>query len=357
MQRRYVKFVCFFIILLGAFLFYSAGEDFEDIFRIYDQELNNAIQQSRSQSTFDAFVTDCEMRLNILTSQWEMDRMLMKINTVQNEDSNITPQQIDDAYNSFLSTVSDKVIKAKAEYISKDIDTSELAQQANEDKAALIISFQALYDEISETITKTDPLKLDRGALALTYRQLGWGEIENLLANASISINDFFDTRQREKETLALSYGISDLILNNSFEEEKRRFFIDRQQLLSGIYNTYLYRISRMILSDQDSLKFSEEKERAKSIAEDIQKHVKETLETSINEKLDTLLSSKVLTEDEVANLGGELSSLYKQGLDIWAKAATELVQQQQKWYLNYNDIYNGGIEAWTNAIKQLVQN
>ncbi len=197
MQRRYVRLACFFVILLGAFLFYSAGEDFEDIFRTYDQQLNNALQQSKFQSTFDAFVADCEMKLNILTSQWEMDRMLMKINAMQNEDSDVTSQQIDDAYNSFLSTVSDKVIKAKAEYISKDIDTSELAKEANEDKAALIISFQALYDEVSETIKETDPLKLDRGGLALTYRQLGCGEFEKLLTDAIISINDFFDNKQK----------------------------------------------------------------------------------------------------------------------------------------------------------------
>ncbi|MEJ5273962.1 MAG: hypothetical protein WH035_07510, partial [Spirochaetota bacterium] len=180
-------------------------------------------------------------------------------------------------------------------------------------------------------------------------------EFEKALNDSIANIVNFLGEKQQEKEELAKLANLDIALLTNSFEKEKERIIVERKRMLSAIYNTYIYRISQMILADQNSLRISEERQRAKAIAQDIQKRVNEELSRSINEKLDELLSKDILNDEDLATLSAQIQTVYKQGIEIWAKAAVDLVENEHKWYENYDKIYNSGIDEWTKAINELV--
>lgn len=320
------------IIMFFSIIFFSSidNEKLNRIFDLYNQDLEQVIMQSKIQNTYESFVNNIEMRLNILTSEWEKDRMLILTGQVFEGMDEEDKEIVNEAYENWGKEAEQKVVKAKAEYLSKDIDINELNKGIEATKEQLISQFDNYYAEIKERIRITESVKLDRSGLMTIYQENGYSEFEKKLNEWMGVISNFFDEKKKEKEQIAQMYGIDIAILGNSFDKEKERIIVEKKRMLSAIYNTYMYRISQMILADQDSLRINQEKERAKAVAKEIEQKVNEELSTSINEKLDNLLSSEVLSEEDLSNLSAELAFVYKQGLEIWAKAAVELVENEK---------------------------
>ncbi|HEB30934.1 MAG TPA: hypothetical protein ENI15_08685 [Spirochaetes bacterium] len=345
------------VVILTSILAFSHASaqnyEIEKYLNYYDLELERLISHSEYARDYEKFRSMLEIRYNVLKAVWESDRDRLKEIARETGDKEEAVDDLDRKYDEWEKRSEKRISRSKAEYIAGQSapDTGEMEVTRLE----LIFLFSEKYEEFVTELTG-ESHELTDGELFQDFKSgliSGYREKAQKLDNLS---DLQYEALKLELKGSYQGEGIEAEHFDEALEREKRGMLYERKLFLTQLLNTYVNRGYRDLVTDRSSLRMEMEKDRAARAAEELQDRVNQELDKSISEKLNSLLREEVLTAEDAFAISGKAKDVYDEGLNIWERAAADLVRRENAWYSNYNEIYNEGVTAWADALSVLKQ-
>jgi len=336
----------FFSFLLAVYIFIplqllAQNYNLENYFLFYQSELDKIVSYSQKSNNYDLFKEELEYKLNMLKAIWEKDRDYIKSKSGADKKS---ARKVNSSYSEWEKEAERKISEAKASYITEHtkFQLTELKNLREE----FYQFFTSKYYELLQKVTD----KNDKDKSFNDFKNIMIGFYKQEVSKIGKEVEVGFENLKNEIST-DYPEDSAGTILKEQLETKKNIALYERKVFLTELLNSYIGETYYQLFTDSNSLRAKLEENRARKEAEDLVKEVKLGLDEKVKKRLSALLNKDMLEEKDIIQLSLEVKDLYKNGIDIWARAGAELIKRKQEWYREYDDIYNDGLEAWFGAI------